>query len=107
MDFSIIDKAGLTKAEAASIIGVSDVMLWKYMKQGNQPRETYKGVPIRLRCSVTLAVLSKLVELGKLPKKDAPFSKNMDPEQKARREAVCAKLKQLVDDKVAQHQANS
>ena len=106
MDFRIIKKAGITTAEAASIVGVSAVMMWKYMAGESEPRELFKGVPIRLRTRVLLAVLTKLVDNKSLPKKAIAFHKRMTEEHKQKRLVLVEKLKKLVDDRVVAALAN-
>ena len=100
MDFSIIGKAGLTTQDVAFILDVSHVTVWKW-QGGTQPRA--KAVA-KLR--LFEAILNKLVEAGKLPKKDLAFSKRMHPEVKAAREAINNKLKQLLAERLAATPAN-
>ena len=107
MDYGIIEEAGLAKSEAARIVGVSDVMMWRYVKDGNEPREAYGGRPLRKRMQIFLAVLGKLVEKGKLPARDIPFAKRMHPDTAARRAALVAKLKSIVDSKVVESATNT
>lgn len=107
MDYSVIRKAGLSRAEVASILGVSYVTIWKYMKTTTEPREMYQGVPLRRRTMILLAILNKLVEAKKLPLVNAPFSKRMSPEIKDRRESLCDKLRDLVNTKIAEQPANT
>lgn len=100
MDFSILAKAGITDQEAAKIIGVSHVSVWKY--------RTGRALPTRnnIRVQTLLYVLTRLVEKGSLPKVDLAFSKRMEPEIKARRETVWNKVEQLVNERVAKASTN-
>ena len=107
MDFSLITKAGLTRQEAADIIGVSHVIMWKWTKGTATPREVFMGIPLRRRAEVFLAILSKLIEKGALPKTNLTFSKRMDEEMKEKRRAVVTKLRQLLDERVASAHANA
>ncbi|MGB4467528.1 MAG: hypothetical protein WBI41_05695 [Azovibrio sp.] len=107
MDYKVIEEAGLAKSEAAHIVGVSDVMMWRYVKDGHEPREFYAGRPLRRRMQVFLAVLRKLVAAGKLPAKDIPFAKRMHPDIAERRGALVSKLKSIVDSKVVESATNT
>lgn len=107
MDFTLITKAGLTRQEAADIVGVSHVILWKWTKGQAEPREVFMGVPLRRRVEVFLAILDKLIEKGALPKANLTFSKRMDQEMKDKRKAVVTKLRQLLDERVASTLANA
>ena len=106
MEYDLIYRAGLTRQEAANIIGVSHVILWKWETQGVLPRPQFKGVPLRHRVETFLRILDKLIERGSLPLPNLTFSKRMDDEMKARRAALVAKLKSLLDSKVAALPAN-
>ena len=107
LDFNCVKKAGLTCQEAADIMGVSKVMMWKYVAGKATPRNVlFMGVDIRARATVFTAVLTKLLEKGSLPKVDLAWAPRMHPEKKERRAAVVAKLKQLVDQRVAMASAN-
>lgn len=107
MDYKVIEEAGLAKSEAARIVGVSDVMMWRYVKEGHEPRESYAGRPLRKRMQVFLAELHKLVATGKLPKRDIPFAKRMHPDIAERREELVSKLKAIVDSKVVESATNT
>ena len=107
MDYSIIKVAGLTSAEAAKIVGVSKVMMWRYIKDSVDPREKYCGRPLRKRTAVFLAVLRKLVEVGKLPAKNIHYAKRMHPEIEAKRTALIDQLKRIVDNKVVESVTNT
>jgi len=65
MDFTPITKAGLSYVEAAEILGVSKVMVFKYLKKGVTPRRECEK-----RVRVALKVLERLVEQNKLPRPD-------------------------------------
>jgi len=106
MDYSIITKAGLTTQEIADIVGISNVSMWKYVKGTAKPRKEVAGMPIARRLETTLYVLDRLLAKGSLPKVDLAFAKNMDAERKAKRAAVAAKIKKLVDERVAEPLAN-
>ena len=106
MQYDLIYRAGLTRQEAADLIGVSHVILWKWEKRGALPRPVYQGVPLRHRVEVFLRILDKLIERGSLPLPNLSFSKRMDDETKARRAALVSKLKSLLDSKVAAAPAN-
>jgi len=107
MDFQVITKAGLNNSDVATILGVSQVSVWKYRKGVAAPRKNFMGVPIQARMNTLMHVLERLLERGSLPKVDLAFAKNMDPERKAKRAAVMKKIKQLVDERVAQEAANT
>ena len=101
MDFSVIKKAGITCAESAKMVGVSNVIMWKYINGKAKPREEYNGLPIRHRIDVLLRILGKLVENGSLPKIELRHAPRMDPEKKARRERLVAKIQSLLEERVA------
>lgn len=104
---NIITQAGLTDVELGSILGVSKVMAWKYRTGRAAPRDgLYMGRNLHARLAVLLGVLTRLVEKGTLPKVELTPTRNMDPEITARRAAMTAKLKKLVDDRVEVTPAN-
>lgn len=105
MDISVIKTAELTLDEAAEIVGVSAVMMWKYSK-GATPRKNTKGPDIGARLAMLLYVLERLIEKGALPKPDLRVTTRTHPEIKARRVAVVERLKQLVDTRLAAVSAN-
>lgn len=106
MDYSIVARAGITTAEFAQLVGVSRVMAWKYIKNGIEPRNRAKGLNVRQRVIVSLLVLTKLVEKGALPKPELAAATTMHPDIRAARNRMLAKLKELVDSRVAQEPAN-
>ena len=106
MDFTLITQAGLTRQEAADIMEVSHVILWKWQKGDATPREMFNGRPLRSRVETFLMILGKLLEKGALPKTNLTFAKKMEPEMKAKRQAVVSKLKQLLDERVASQRPN-
>lgn len=98
MDFSVIARAGLSVPDVAGIAGISRVMLWKYAQGIAQPSaRPYKGVHHLPRLKLTLAILEKLIEKGSLPRKI---------ENREQRLALVARLKALVDERVALQSAN-
>lgn len=100
MDWTIVTKAGLTKADAARLLNVSDVMVWKYFK-GSKP----VGDKLR-RAEMLLLILSKLIDKGALPKVDLAFSKRMDAEVKARRNKMIARIGELLEERLETAPAN-
>ena len=107
MDFSVIAKAGLNNGEAAKVLGVSTVMMWKYVSGKAEPRPVlFKGVDLRERAEVMLKVLAALVAKGSLPKPELTWSPKMDPELRVRRANVIAKLTKLIDERVAKTTTN-
>ena len=107
MDFSIVTQAGLTNQEAANIVGVSKVMMWRYTTGQAAPRAVkFKGVDLQGRMKTFLYVLTKLVEKGALPKRDLAWAPKMHPELRAKRDAVVLKIKKLVEERVANQPAN-
>ncbi len=106
MDYAIIDRAGITRAEFADLVGVSRVMAWKYITKGIEPRDRVKGAKTRTRVIVALLVLTKLVEKGALPKPHLAVTTAMHPEIRKARESMMTKLKALIDERVEKEPAN-
>lgn len=107
MDFKVVVEAGLTNQEAADILGVSKVMMWRYTTGQAEPRRVpYKGVDIKTKAEVMLYALNKLVEKGSLPKPELKWAPRMHHELKARRDGMVQKIKKLVDERVAKALAN-
>lgn len=106
MDFSIITKAGLTRAEAASIVGVSEVMVWKWVHGEAEPRNTYRGLPLRRRTEIFLNTLERLVAKGQLPKNDLRIHRYADEKVRQRRAKMLTQIKGFVDSQVASTPAN-
>jgi hypothetical protein len=88
------------------VVGISNVSMWKYVKGTAKPRKEVAGMPIARRLETTLYVLDRWLAKVSLPKVDLAFAKNMDAERKAKRAAVAAKIKKLVDERVAEPLAN-
>lgn len=108
MDFSTVKTAGLTDEEVGQVIGVSRVMAWKYRTGKATPRVgEYRGVDLQDRCQVFLKILSALIAKGQLPKPELELTRNPDPEIVARRAAIVAKLRTLVDRHVVDARANT
>ena len=106
MDFSIAKAAGLSDEEVGEILGVSRVMAWKYRKGLAEPR-AYGGVDLRDRATTLVKILDALVAKGQLPKPELTLTRNPDPEIVARRAAVVAKIRGLVDQHVVSARANT
>ena len=106
MDFSIAKAAGLSDEEVGEIIGVSRVMAWKYRKGLAEPR-AYGGVDLRDRATTLVKILDALVAKGQLPKPELALTRNPDPEIVARRAAVVAKIRGLVDQHIVSARANT
>ena len=106
MDFSIAKAAGLSDEEVGEIIGVSRVMAWKYRKGLAEPR-AYGGVDLRDRAATLVKILDALVAKGQLPQPALTLPRNPDPEIVARRAAVVAKIRGLVDQHVVSARANT
>jgi len=105
--YDIITKAGLTIPEAATITGVSSVIMWRYVNGSAEPRAgKFKGRDLRLSVYTMLLVLTKLVDKGSLPKLDLEFSRVLHPEKKAKRKALVNKIQAIVADRVALSLAN-
>ena len=106
-EYDIITKAGLTIPEAATITGVSSVIMWRYVNGSAEPRAgKYKGKDLRLSVATMLLVLTKLVEKGALPKLDLEFARKLHPEKKAKRTALVNKIRAIVAERVALSLAN-
>ena len=106
MDLAIVKVAGLSDEEVGEIIGVSRVMAWKYRKGRAEPR-AYGGVDLRDRATTLVKILDALVAKGQLPKPELALTRNPDPEIVARRAAVVAKIRGLVDQHVVSARANT
>jgi predicted transcriptional regulator len=106
MNFDIVVKAGLTNSEFATIVGVSNVMVWKWVSGKAEPRDVYKGKPLRKRVEILLATLTKLVDKGQLPKNDTKINRFSDDATRARRASMIAKITQFLDAQVASAPAN-
>lgn len=62
MDFSIIDRGGVTQGQFAKLVGVSRITVNTWVKGHFQPRPT-----IRHRVAQALKLIAKAIESGKLP----------------------------------------
>lgn len=100
MDWTIITKAGLSKTDAAQLLGVSHVMVWKYGRGAKPVGETKK------RAEILLFILERLVEKGVLPKVDIPPTRRMAPEVKERRDRLIKKLNDLLEQRLELASAN-
>jgi len=107
MDFSIVAKAGLTTSDVSQILGVSQVMAWKYVTGRATPRkELFKGRDLRARAAVMIYVLEKLVEKGSLPKPELHWSPRLTEELVLKRKTITKRIAALVDERVAVSAAN-
>lgn len=61
MDFSIIDRAGITQAQYAKLVGVSRVSVSSWTR-GSRPRDN-----LRSRIALSNAALERAIEAGDLP----------------------------------------
>lgn len=90
----LIKRAGLTRKEAATIVGVSTVALWKH-ENGGGARPN-----ILLRLTALRTMLERLIEAGKLPKHNIAFAPRISLETRAKRAMLVAKLRAALDEKV-------
>lgn len=107
MDFNLIRAAGLTLPEAAEIIGVSHVSVWKYINGEAVPRTFVRGTPVKQRCEVLLHLLSVFIGKGNLPKPGLAFVGRVPAELVPKRKALVDRLKKLVDERVDNSPANT
>ena len=62
MDFSIIDRGGVTQGQFAKLVGVSRITVNTWVKGHFQPRPV-----VRHRVSTALRLIAKAIEAGSLP----------------------------------------
>ena len=84
MDFSVIDRAGVTQGQFAAIIGVERVTVNTWVRAKFRPRGAMRSRVARL-----LDLLAEAVEAGKLP---IPV-----PDRRAATDAVLASLRAALD----------
>lgn len=103
MDYSVIERAGLSPTEVARIVGISRVMMWRYITKGIAPR----AAKVKNRMAVTLFVLGKLVDKGALPKPELAYTTRPSDELRARRSKLLERINVLVTERVEQAPANA
>ena len=89
MDYTIIERAGLTQQEAADLLHIARVTLNLHINGKNKPMPT-----VALRTERVFALLERLVEAKKLPKQIAL-------RDKAARAVLMAKLHTVIEKHLA------
>lgn len=89
MNFKKIAEAGLTYEDAAYILGVSKVTIYKYLKRGATPSPSHQP-----RTTLFLELLDKLLTAQKLPYRMGAMPK---PDRAAKRRAIADKIKGKLD----------
>lgn len=84
MDFSVIDRAGVTQGQFATVVGVERVTVNTWVRAKFRPR----GIA-RARVSKLLALLAEAIEAGTLP---VPV-----PDRRSETDAVLAQLQLALD----------
>lgn len=97
-----LKQAGITQREAAQIVGVSEVMVWKYLTGRATPKQGH----LCRRWGTLISVLDALVKKEMLPKHGLAPSPRMTAEARKRRNAMIEKLSLLVERRLNAHSTN-
>ena len=107
MNFDVVKAAGLTYADVADIVGVSRVSMSKYKNGSPMSGGKSRGKKnVQLHITVLMSILTKLVSNGTLPRKDMDYCPRMTDEVRAARAKLKERLKQLMQERVANAQTN-